>query len=220
MRPSPCRRAACPGAGGSSGLAGTFADAGVGLQQRHQHRAVVSVSPGQPHVQRKPVAVAEHVVLAARLTALGRAGTGRLRLARTLTESTAAQDQSSFPCWANRSSTTRCSWSHTTARCQARRRRQHAAPRPAAQLERQRVPRHPGGQHEHDPGQHGPIRHSRPTVRPSRAVGGEVITGSTNAQSPSLTSRSTHDRRATPHDDHQPPDQDRVATHHNLQNGP
>lgn len=150
-------------------MPGAFADAGVGLQQRHQHGAVVGVGPGQPHVQRQPVAVAEHVVLAARLTAVGRAGTGGLTLALGAHADRVhgRPGPVQLPVLGQPVEHHPVQLVPHPGSLPAAQPAPAGHPRPAAQLERQRVPRDPSGQYEHDPGQRGPIRHARPTRPPT-----------------------------------------------------
>lgn len=102
------------------------------VQQGQELGDVVAVPDGQRHRERDALAVGEDVVLAARPCAVDRAGPafGPRRAARTWEESITARDQSSF--FADRSfvSSTRCSWSHTSASFQAARRRQQVMPEP------------------------------------------------------------------------------------------
>jgi len=125
------------------------------VQQGQELGDVVAVPDGQRHRERDALAVGEDVVLAARPCAVDRAGPafGPRRAARTWEESITARDQSSF--FADRSfvSSTRCSWSHTSASFQAR---------AEAQLLGQVLPLDPGVQHEQNPAQGLPVRHPRP----------------------------------------------------------
>jgi hypothetical protein len=86
----------------------------------------VGVGRRQPDGQRDAAAVGEQVVLGAGLAAVCRvrAGQAAPRLARTLSESRLARDQSMRPSRPSSSSSSWCSRCQTPARCQSRRRRQ------------------------------------------------------------------------------------------------
>src|SRR5690242_9112873 len=125
------------------------------------------------------------------------------RLARTLTLSTAARDQSSRSCWASRSSTTRCSCCHTPACCHSRSRRQHVTPEPHPSSwgsSFQLIPLLSTNTIPASAARSG--TRGRP-VRPRLTRTGRGIRGCTSSHSSSLTNRSRQDRPATDDDDQQ-----------------
>ncbi len=83
-------------------------------------------------VKGMPVAVHDQVELGAALAAIGRVGAGVFAplLARTLTLSTLARDQSTAASSPSQSSNLVCKRSQTPAACQSRRRRQQVVPLP------------------------------------------------------------------------------------------
>jgi len=105
----------------------------------------------------------DEVVLAARPSAVDRAGTafGPRRAACTWEESITARDQSSFPAARSFFNSTRCSASHTTGLVPRGQTPPARHPRTEAQLLWQVLPLDTGVQHEQDPAQGLPIRYPR-----------------------------------------------------------
>ena len=118
--------------GSVSGSADDAGHDGDLVEKGKQLGDVVAVSAGQRHGERDALAVGEDVVLAARPSAVDRAGPafGPRRVARTWEESITARDQSSFFAARSFVSSTRCSASHTPASFHAASRRQHVIPEP------------------------------------------------------------------------------------------
>ena len=184
-------------AAGTSGLSAAFADSGIGVQQRGEHRAVVGVRAGDQGVQRQPVAVAQDVVLACR-PCRDRSGSARSAhrgawRARSRCPPRPG-DQSSRSCWASRSSTARCSRCHTPACCHSRSRRQQVTPDPQPNSwgrSFQLIPVRSTNMIPASAARSG--TRGRP-LRPRFPLACGGSSGSTSAHSSSLTNRSTQDR--------------------------
>lgn len=200
---SPPRHAASGRRRGRPGRPACSRDAGVGVEQRGEHPAVVSVRAADQHVQRQPVAVTQHVMLRPGLAPIGRGRPGHLapRSARTLTESTAARDQSKTPARPSRSSTTRCSWCQTPARSQARSRRQHVVPDPQPSSSGRSFGRIPVLSTNTIPASTARSgTRGRPVRAPRRRHRGWGISGSTSSRTSSDTSSCAVDPSAIAHD--------------------
>jgi len=102
------------------------------VNQWQQLRNIMPVGLGQNDVDRDALRVDEKVVLAACLTAIGwvRSTFFPPCTARTDELSATTREKSSLSAPRNLSRSTRCSWRHTPAFCQARTRRQHVMPEP------------------------------------------------------------------------------------------
>jgi hypothetical protein len=140
--------------------AAAFAHSGVGVEQSREHGAVVGVGARDQCVQRKPVAIAQHVVLRARLAPVG--GAWPCQLTLLLRPNTHAVHRGPRPV-------------EQAALAQPVK---HGAmqsipqsrplplpqpppaghPGPAAQLSREIVPADAGFQHEDDAGERGSVR--------------------------------------------------------------
>ncbi len=103
-----------------------------GVDQRDELGRIVGVGGGEPNGQGDAVAVDDQVVLGARLTAVDRIGAGSFAplLARTLSESTLARDQSMAASSPSQFNSFVCSRSQTPAACQSRSRLQQVVPLP------------------------------------------------------------------------------------------
>ena len=107
-----------------------------GVDQLLQQQRVVGVGGRKAHGQREAGGVDQQVVLGAKLAPVDRIRAGQFPpcLARTLTLSMAALDQSIWPSSPSQSSKRWCRASQTPAACQARSRRQQVTrlPQPSA----------------------------------------------------------------------------------------
>jgi hypothetical protein len=107
-----------------------------GVHHGLQQLRIVGVGRRQPHRQRDPTRVNQQVVLGAGLAAVDRIRADQFppRRARTLTESIAARDQSTWPSSPSQSNSRWCKASHTPAACQSRSRRQQVTglPQPSS----------------------------------------------------------------------------------------
>ena len=102
------------------------------VDQREQLRRVVGVSGREPNRQRDAVAIHDEVVLRSELAPVNWVTAGEFAplLARTLSESTLARDQSTAASSPSQFSSFVCNRSQTPAACQSRSRRQQVQPLP------------------------------------------------------------------------------------------
>src|SRR5690606_40613095 len=126
------------------------------------------------------------------------------RLARTLTLSTAARDQSSRPCWASRSSISRCNSCHTPICCHSRSRRQQVTPDPHPSSAGRAFQLIPALSTNTIPARAARSGTRGRPVRPRLGLRGFGSSGSTSSHSSSLTNRSTQDRLAIAEHDQRP----------------
>jgi len=103
-----------------------------GIEHGCEGSAVGAVGRAEAHAQRDAAALDQHLLLRARLAAIGRIRAGNFAplFAGTVRLSRLARDQSSRSALPNRSSSVWCKRSHTPACCQARSRRQQVTPLP------------------------------------------------------------------------------------------
>jgi len=109
-----------------------LADGWDRVQGNLEQPRVVNVGRREDHREWDAGAVNDQVAFASRLAAVGGIGAGLLAplFAGTLAESSEARDQSSLSASARRCNNSRWRRSHTPARFQSRRRRQHVIPLP------------------------------------------------------------------------------------------
>jgi hypothetical protein len=100
--------------------------------QWHELCDVMPIGFGQNDIDRHALGVDEKVVFAPRLTAIGwvRSSFFPPWTARTEELSATTREKSSLSALRSLASSTRCSWAHTPAFCQARSRRQQVMPEP------------------------------------------------------------------------------------------